>query len=273
MILNTLFGVLRWNVLLRTQGAMLSFVRTLHLNLIGSFFNIALPGAVSGDFVKAVYATRAFPDKSEAHRAAVFGSILFDRILGVSAMVFVAAFSTLLGLFFNWGGSLPSFLSYSIGGVGVAVVCFYLYMFISHKNDPLFKVLQWFTKRHHRLAAIDRLYLGVMAYRAHPKRILKAIGLSIVIHFFVVLLAFLISEAISPVQIPILALAVIVPIGMLATSIPVLPAGVGTGHAAFYGLFKLVGSDQGAEVFSWIVLFQVAVGVWGGVTYLRHKSD
>ena len=273
MFLNTLFGVLRWQLLLRTQGAILTFTRTLHLNLIGAFFNIALPGAVSGDFVKAVYAAKSFKNQSTEHQSAVFGSIMFDRILGVSAMVFVASFSIVLGHYLNWGGSLPPVLEYSIGLVGMAMVFFYSYLFLSHKRDPLFTVLQWVTKRHTRLAIIDRIYLGVMAYRAHPKRVFKAIALSVVIHSFVVVIAFLISVAISPVQLPLVALAVVVPIGMLATSVPVLPAGVGTGHAAFYALFKLIGSDQGAEVFSWIVLFQVMIGIWGGVTYLRHRSD
>ncbi|NDG85424.1 MAG: UPF0104 family protein, partial [Proteobacteria bacterium] len=51
---NTVLGALRWQVLLRTQGVELSFKEVLKLNMVGAFFNIALPGAVSGDFVKAM---------------------------------------------------------------------------------------------------------------------------------------------------------------------------------------------------------------------------
>ena len=88
-----------------------------------------------------------------------------------------------------------------------------------------------------------------------------------------VVIAFLLTDNISNQQIPLIALAVIVPIGMLATSIPVLPAGVGTGHAAFYALYKLVGSDQGAEVFSLIVLFQILVGVVGGIVFFKVSAE
>jgi hypothetical protein len=35
----------------------------------------------------------------------------------------------------------------------------------------------------------------------------------------------------------------------------------------------MVNSDLGAEVFSLFILFQIAVGVWGGIVYLRHKDD
>jgi uncharacterized protein (TIRG00374 family) len=269
MILNTVCGALRWQVLLQTQGAPLPFRKVLQYNLIGAFFNIALPGAVSGDFIKAVYVAKKFRDQ----RAGVFGSMLLDRVLGVSAMALVAAVSAIVSLFIPWGGSLSPILLYLVGGIGACVVFFYVYLFLSHTKDPLFQVLRFVTKRHHKLEVMDRLYLSVMSYRVHPRRILKALALSVAIHFIVILVMFLIASAIWITPIPFIALAVIVPIGFLATAIPILPAGVGTGHAAYYALFKLVGSSQGAEIFSLFLLFQIAVGVWGGIVYLRHKGE
>ncbi len=267
--LNLFLGALRWQVLLRTQGAELTFREVLKLNLVGSFFNIALPGAVSGDFVKAMMVAKKIP----GNRAGVFGSMIFDRILGVSAMVFVGAFSALLSVLIPWGGSLPSVLLWSIGIVGAGVVVFFLYLFLSHQKDPLHGMLQFFTQKNQKLGVFERLYLGVMGYRAYPKRILKAIALSVMIHLFLILMSFFITEAISQDALSVFAVAVIVPIGMLATAIPVLPAGVGTGHAAFLGLFHLVGSSLGAEVFSMIVLYQVLTGVVGGVVYLKVLSE
>ena len=269
MALNTIFGAVRWQVLLKSQGAVLPFLTVLKLNMVGAFFNIALPGAVSGDFVKAVHVAKIFKDK----RAAVFGSMLFDRILGVSAMVFVAAFSALLSITIDWGGSLPMFLLIAVGVVGAGCVFFFVYLFLSHRRDPLFEVLQFFTRRSEKLGAVDRLYQGVMGYRKHPSRILKAIGVSVFIHIFLVLIVFFITEAISPDPLSVIAIAVVAPIGMLATTLPVLPAGVGTGHAAFYALYHFIGSPLGAQVFSMVVLYQVAVGVVGGVVYLKVLSE
>lgn len=268
LVCNTVLGTLRWRGLLSAKGAQLSIKRVFELNMIGNFFNIALPGAVSGDFVKAVFVAKQFPEK----RPAVFGSMLFDRFLGISAMIFVGAFSALMSQFINWGGSLPSVLLLSIGGLGSLIVLVMVYMFLSHQKDPLFAMIQFITKRHTRLQLIDKLYMGVMDYRARPRAVMLAIAQSILIHILLVLLAFLISSAVSSIPIPLMALAVIVPIGMLATAIPVLPAGVGTGHAAFFALFKLVGSDQGAEIFSLIVLTQIIVGSIGGIIYLRSTA-
>lgn len=268
MTISTLMGSVRWKGLLDAKGAYLPFKRVLEFGMIGNFFNIALPGAVSGDFVKAMFVSKQFPER----RAAVFGSMLLDRFLGMSAMVFVAAVSALLSQFIDWGGSLPSALLLSIESVGLGILLFFIYMFLSHKKDPLFNLIQLVTKRHTRLELIDKLYLGVMDYRNRPRAVVMAIIQSILIHLLVILIAFFISEAVSTVPISLMALAVIVPIGILATSIPVLPAGVGTGHAAFFALFKLVGSTQGAEIFSLFVLMQIIVGGIGGVIYLRSTA-
>ncbi len=268
MAINTFLGSARWKNLLAAKGAILPLGRVFELNMIGSFFNIALPGAVSGDFVKAVYVSKQFPDR----RAGVFGSMLLDRLLGMSAMIFVGAFSASISFFVDWGGSLPKALLVSICALGGFILLFMGYMFLSHKRDPLFVLIRFVTKRHTRLQLIDKLYLGVMDYRSRPKEVFIAISQSLLIHCLLVIIAFSISETVSVTPISLIALAIIVPIGMLATTIPVLPAGVGTGHAAFFALFKLVGSDQGAEVFSLIVLLQVFVGVIGGVIYLRSGS-
>lgn len=269
VILNSLFSTYRWMLLLRCHQVNLTFLETLRYALIGNFFNIALPGAVSGDVVKAVYIAAKFKEK----RASVFGSILFDRVLGVSALVIVGAVSAVFSQFVSWGGDLPNALLYSIYFLGAGVMAFFTYLFTSHQRDPVLKFFKSLTKRNAKLGSLERVYIGIMHYRNHFSEVSWSLLLSLVIHFFVVTVAFLLANTLSPEPLPFVALSVIVPIGMLATAIPVLPAGVGTGHAAFYGLFHLVGSAQGAEVFSWLVFFQVGLGIIGGIVYLRTKME
>src|SRR4051812_15761274 len=55
ILFTTVLGVFRWQWLLQAQNINLRWTRVLQLTLIGNFFNLALPGAVSGDFVKAFY--------------------------------------------------------------------------------------------------------------------------------------------------------------------------------------------------------------------------
>ena len=63
------------------------------------------------------------------------------------------------------------------------------------------------------------------------------------------------------------------PLGLLVTAVPVAPAGVGTGHAAFSYLFQLFGSLRGADIFSLYVLNQFLIGAVGGMVYLKAKSE
>ena len=56
------------------------------------------------------------------------------------------------------------------------------------------------------------------------------------------------------------------------TAIPILPGGVGTGHAAFSFFLQLIGSLQGADAFSFSVLGNLVIGGVGGLIYLRFKS-
>jgi uncharacterized membrane protein YbhN (UPF0104 family) len=62
------------------------------------------------------------------------------------------------------------------------------------------------------------------------------------------------------------------PLGFLVTTIPVAPAGVGTGHAAFLFLLQTVGSQRGADIFTLFALAQFFTGGIGGLVYLRFKA-
>lgn len=269
MFLNFFFSTIRWRLLLKCHQVQISFKKAIQYSFIGQFFNIALPGAVSGDFVKAVYVSAKFKEK----KAAILGSILFDRVIGVSALAIVAAIAAGFSQIVDWGGQLPRVLLYSIYGLGFCVVFFFSYLLLSHRHDPILHLFKWLTRKNSKFGALERLYVGIMHYRHHSSEVARALGLSLIIHFFIVTVAFLLANTLSVEPLPFVGLSVIVPIGMLATAIPVLPAGVGTGHAAFYGLFQLVHSSQGAEVFSWIVFFQVGLGLLGGMVYLRSRLE
>jgi hypothetical protein len=87
IVCTAVLSSVRWQGLLVHQAMHLPMRRTLQLTFIGSFFNLAIPGAVSGDLVKAYYIGRDL----ESRRARAYGTILFDRLLGVSGLVMVCA--------------------------------------------------------------------------------------------------------------------------------------------------------------------------------------
>ncbi len=78
----------RWQLLLKTQKIYISFKRALKLVFIGHFFNVVIPGSVSGDVVKAYYISRHQKNKMGAAM-----SVVMDRFIGLivlTGITFVA---------------------------------------------------------------------------------------------------------------------------------------------------------------------------------------
>src|SRR5579885_102540 len=132
-------GILRWQWLLRAQGIRIPLLRTAELSLIGNFFNVALPGAVSGDLVKAFYVGR----EVEGKRARSLGAILFDRVVGLSALVMVSAGALSLGLEAYRGTALLKGIQVLMALAAAGVISFYAYLFlVGERRDPLLALLK-----------------------------------------------------------------------------------------------------------------------------------
>ena len=262
-------GVIRWQWLLRAQQIRLPLVRTLELTLIGNFFNVALPGAVSGDLVKAFYVGQ----EVEGQRARSFGSILFDRVVGVSALVIVSAAALSIGLDAFRGTRLMHGIRILMTVAAMCVIAFYAYLFmVQEQRDPLLILLRRIEAKVSRAGSFTRIYEGIRHYHHHPRTVAAVLTLSIVIHLLVGCACFWFARALGDVNVPLLSCYVVVPLGLLVTAVPVAPAGVGTGHAAFLFLFGLIGSQVGPDVYSLYALSLALFASFGGVIYLRFKG-
>jgi uncharacterized membrane protein YbhN (UPF0104 family) len=267
---TTAVATFRWQWLLRAQGMNLGYLKTLELALIGSFFNIALPGAVSGDFVKAFYVGREVPGR----RAHAMGAILFDRISGVSGLVLVAAGAVLLDYSELAHSTVFIAMRTALAVAGLGVLSFYGYLLlVTERADPFLRLLNWSVSRWSRLAPLPRIYEGIRHYHHARGAMLGALALSIIIHLTVCWVCIQFSKALGITSIPIGPIFLIVPFGLLVTAVPVLPAGVGTGHAAFGWGFLMLGSPRGADVFTLYMLFHICMGLLGGAVYLRFRSQ
>jgi len=91
----------RWQLLLVVQGIHLAWRRVLSLVFIGLFFNFFIPGATGGDAVKIYYLLKETPGQ----RTAALLSVVVDRLLGLFALVLLAA--TLIALKWSWLTSNP----------------------------------------------------------------------------------------------------------------------------------------------------------------------
>ncbi len=223
----------RWLMLLRTQGFSTNIRKTLPLSFIGIFFNYAMPGGVGGDVVKGYYLLQDHPEKKMAGAM----SIVMDRLLGLFMMITTAAAALLtswelviqspqlqalaLLIFALFSGFLAFFiaaLSRRFGGSPAARLIF--------EKLPGGKLLQ-------------KVHSVLHSYRQNPMALFTAMGLSLISQFSVIIFIYLVARALELPGVPFIAYCFIVPVGLVTTSIPISPAGIGVGQVAFGFLFGL----------------------------------
>jgi uncharacterized membrane protein YbhN (UPF0104 family) len=119
---------------------------------------------------------------------------------------------------------------------------------------------------------VTQIYFGLRHYHNHRRTVLEVLALSVVIHLLVGWVCWHYAAALGETNLSLLALYVVVPLGLLVTAVPIAPAGVGTGHAAFLFLFGLLGCQRGADVFTLYALSNILLGAIGGIVYLRFRS-
>ena len=266
---GSFMSMYRWQFLLRVQKLDLNFAMIVKLSFIGQFFNIALPGAVSGDIVKAHYVAKS----AAGMRAKSFSSIFFDRVIGLSALVLVSMIALLISQIAGWGLSIPQSLKIFVYGLGTSVLLGFGYLFLVREHhDPLLMILRKLEKKITLIGSITRIYEGLREYQNHRKTVFLMILLSMVTHGMCLSSYVLFCYALGEHQLPPLGLFVLMPLAMVVTAIPLAPGGMGTGHAAFLFLLKIMGSDRGADLFNLILTFQVFFGLLGAIVYLRFKS-
>ena len=59
-----------------------------------------------------------------------------------------------------------------------------------------------------------------------------------------------------------------IPMGLLATAVPIAPSGAGVGHAIFDKLFNIVGVSGGASLFNLYFLCLILINLLGVIPYL-----
>lgn len=265
-----LMGIYRWHCFLKTQDIHLPFMTVFKLVFIGLFFNIALPGAVSGDIIKAHYVGKVVTGK----RAKGFSSIFFDRVVGVSALIYVSAVALIISGLQSWTHSIPIVLQRFVFGLAILVTVSFAYLFlIGDTKDPVLKTFRYLENKQKKFGSLTRIYEGLREYRNHGVTVFWMTVYSMLIHATVLSSFVCFCYALGEMQLQPLGLFVLMPLAMIVTVIPIAPGGLGTGHAAFLFLLRIMGSDRGADLFNMILSLQIVLGLFGALIYLRFKAE
>lgn len=253
----------RWKLLVELKTQISTFV-AFKLTLIGQFFSFFIPGGVGGDIVKALELSKT----KTTSRAEALSTVLADRILGLFAMVFFSMLFLMVDYSLNTNGSIFKFLLFS--GLLFAG------MFIGLLYGPA--VLQFISrffseKQHHLLATLHKtIHSFELTFTAFRKKKLlsKVVFLSLALQIISIYFMSLVVHS-AGVEIPsYLVFFALCCFGFLASAVPITPAGIGVGQAAFYFLFAPFSEELGkaaVTAISALQLFQFFYALIGGILF------
>ena len=274
LVAQLALAVWRWQTLLASQDIDASFAETVRLSLIGMFFSIVLPGAVSGDVAKGIYIARSSPHK----RAAAVSTVVLDRWIGLLALLCVdGLFFVGLWLFaFNILNRYPLLRSVSLV-FGSLFVLFLIVTFCLFSRS--------IRKALHLDALIARLpfaryiaqLMAILAnYRDKYPYVLKAFALSLAVQIITPIVFILFSVALAQRELPWYFIALFVPIVMTTNALPISIMGLGVGEAAMITLFSIVlpasVPNLGGEMMVLFRVLTILISLPGGALWMFQRK-
>lgn len=259
----------RWYWLLRSRSFPFHIIETFRLYLIGVFFNYALPGSVGGDVVKAYYLARV--ERSRRLDAAL--SVLLDRVLGLYSMLLLALAGVLWDLEFVLEHPQISVMVAISAILAVAMSMAFLIGF----SDRFGRWLQVskILGLHPKLEIFQRLFRAMQLYGERKWTIVISLSAGIAAQVVTIGFFVFVGVTLGFTDVPLTAYVVCIPLGFVATALPISPAGVGVGQIAFLYLFNSYHPGSGEMAATAITAFQLIQLVWGllgAYYYVRQKA-
>ena len=263
--LQASLAAFRYRILLQTKSQNpLRYFDIYWLNYIGFFFSSVLPGAVTGDLIKLVYIK-----KLDSHFSKTFliTSTIIDRIMGLTGLLFLSGFFSLI--YYQEVTGLSSQMSHVIKlnlllFLGAIVFLSTLMAPVKMQNAMIAfsnKAPIIGKKLHHFLEQ-------VFSFRENRLGLLKCFLLSVMIQTLAIIAFWIISSPFTNGHLPLPYAFTLIPVGFIATAIPISPGGLGVGHVLFSNLFNMINITNGASLFNLFFLCNFAHNFLGLIPYL-----
>ena len=237
----------RLQILLRALKIPLSYLRTLKYNCIGYFFNLAFPGGTGGDVVKMFYVAREAPDK----KAAVVAAILLDRVMGLLAVVMIAAVAVVATLKTSdkFRPLLPLVLVLLLlSAVAIAMIL----------SKDYWKRYAWWARIERLIPQFVRqMFNALHEYRAHKAVALLALLESLALQLLMCVIAWLFGLALQ-LNMAWYQYFVMFPILTLVVTIPATPGGLGVTEIVSKEWFDKLGQGDGAGI-AFMLLLRISM--------------
>ncbi|MEW6611127.1 lysylphosphatidylglycerol synthase transmembrane domain-containing protein [Thermithiobacillus tepidarius DSM 3134] len=229
-VANLMVSAVRGRAIMRSLARPMPLPLLLRLNWVGAFFNQVLPGAVSGDAVRAYY-SRPYAGTLTTALAAVFG----ERLIGLGVLVLLALGACLLN------GAAMAGLPHVLWVLGLAASGYLLGLglLLASGGDGLLRRLGRVGEK------LREARLALRALFRHGPDLFQVLLLSLVVQVLSLFMFWAVGRALG-LQLGMAAVWIIWPLVTLLTILPVSLAGWGVreGLLVFYLAYVGVAADQ-----------------------------
>jgi len=255
-----LFGVpviilaVRWWYLLRIQRIDIGLWESVRLTFLGTFFNFVVPGLVSGDLVKAWYASRHTDRK-----AAALLSVFVDRVVGLLEFAILPA--VVMAVMFAVGvGDLRRL---AVPAAMVAVVLASVAASLAVLLSPGLRRVLHLSKVIARLPLQRQIALAGQAatlYRRRLGALVKALGLTFGGQT-IFITAIMLTGLSLALPVPWYQYFLYVPLIYIIAAVPISPGGLGVAEAFFVTFFSPAGAAP-SEILALALMVRLIPMIW-----------
>jgi glycosyltransferase 2 family protein len=261
---STLVATWRWNLLLKTQRIEIGLPSLLGSYLVATYFNNFLPSNIGGDVIRIADTARHTNSKTLATTV-----VLMDRVLGLIALVFVAALgATAIGRLHHTAAPIwPVWLwAGFLAGAAATTPAVFAPAGFGRLLRPLTVFHpEWVGNR------ITTLTGALARFGEDPGALLTAFAGAIFVQGALVLYYFAVAYALH-LDIAFSDLAVVVPVSFVVQLLPVSVGGFGVREAFFSYYFHRIGQPiEDAVLLSLVAQTLLMVfSLSGGAVYVSR---
>ncbi|WP_164100931.1 lysylphosphatidylglycerol synthase transmembrane domain-containing protein [Candidatus Laterigemmans baculatus] len=229
----------RWAILVRSQGIPLSMLDAYRLSAIGFLLNFVSAGSVGGDLFKGIFLARRSPGK----RIEAVASIFVDRALGLYGLLLVVVAALAIVPPATASEDLQQVARGAAVLAAVGTVALVTLVVGGRWIDRLLRRLGDLPRVG---ALIHRVADPLRSFHRHPVSFLIALVLSLGVHSLLSISMYLVARGLYDAPPGFADHLIIVPVGMLASALPLTPAGMGILEATIDWLYRVVPAEPTA---------------------------
>lgn len=248
----------KWQIFLRARNLNVSLTRLILLYLVGYFFNNFLPSNVGGDVARSFILGKEIQNNPDS-----FGSVFLERFTGLLGLLVLAIFAFFLNIRVINKPEIGIFLLFFL----IAFIATALLLFTKWSQKLLAAVLDLSLLKAIKNKAVE--FLKVIYYFRNQRVVLsKAMLISFLFHIMTVINTLVVCLSLG-IDVAVFDLAVVVPIILIVSAIPISLNGIGLWEGSFVYFFSVVGITPSAALSIALVLRakNLFIALIGGVVF------